>query len=105
MGDCPAAPRQHAQCRRTCRSRAEDATAPREGKEIHLSITKGSKGVTWSSFLHGHTNVDAFTQQEVQKSMMLERFQAENPGFDFSGASFNGQVPDPKTFMDGVRYT
>ena len=35
---------------------------------------------------------------------MLERFQEENPGFDFSGASFNGQVPDPKNFMGGVGY-
>jgi hypothetical protein len=33
---------------------------------------------------------------------MLERFQAENPGFDFSDASFNGQtVPDASTFMGG----
>lgn len=48
--------------------------------------------------------VDPYTQSEVQKSLMLERFQEENPGFDFSGASFNGQVPDPKTFMGGVGY-
>ena len=61
----------------------EDAEAPREGKELHLCITKGSKGVTWSSLLRGHTEVDPLTQQELQKSLMLERFQAENPGFDF----------------------
>jgi hypothetical protein len=48
--------------------------------------------------------VDPYTQSEVQKSLMLERFQEENPGFDFSGASFNGNVPDPKTFMGGVGY-
>lgn len=72
---------------------------------LHLTLCKGSKGVTWPSLLKGHAPVDPFTQQEVQKSLMLERFQTENPGFDFSGASFNGQVPDPKTFMEGVRYT
>ena len=105
----------------------EDAEPPREGKELHLIITKGSKGVTWPSLLRGHTEVDPYTQQELQKTLMLERFQAEvrpcptprapaahrptaphacgqNPGFDFSGASFNGQVPDPKTFMGGVGY-
>ena len=71
---------------------------------IHLILTKGSKGVTWPCFLRGHAPVDPFTQQEVQKSLMLERFQEENPGFDFSGASFNGQVPDPKNFMGGVGY-
>ena len=52
----------------------------------------------------GASQVDPFTQSEVQKSLMLERFQEENPGFDFSGATFNGQVPDPKTFMGGVGY-
>jgi hypothetical protein len=30
---------------------------------------------------------------------MLERFQEENPGFDFSQAQFSGNAPDPKTFM------
>jgi len=50
------------------------------------------------------SQVDPYTQSELQKSLMLERFQAENPGFDFSGADFNGQVPDPKTFMGGVGY-
>eukprot|EP00966_Prymnesium_polylepis_P226758 5246411-Prymnesium_polylepis.1 len=28
----------------------------------------------------------------------------QNPGMDFSGATFNGAVPDPKTFMGGVGY-
>ena len=71
---------------------------------LHLSLVKGSKGVTWDCLLQGHTKNDPFTQSEVQKSLMLERFQAENPGFDVSGASFNGQVPDPKSFMGGVGY-
>ena len=71
---------------------------------LQIALTKGSKGVTWDCLLKGHTPVDHYTQSEVQKSLMLERFQAENPGFDFSGASFNGQVPDPKNFMGGVGY-
>jgi hypothetical protein len=29
----------------------------------------------------------------LKKKMMLERFQEEHPGFDFSGADFNGNVP------------
>lgn len=99
---------------------------------LHLSLTKGSKGVTWACLLQGHTVNDPLTASEVQKSLMLERFQAEvrafqrsctailhaplavthsplvpcvqHPGFDFSGASFNGSVPDPKSFMGGVGY-
>jgi hypothetical protein len=35
---------------------------------------------------------------------MLERFQEENPGFDFRDATFNGEVPNPRTFMGGVGY-
>ena len=34
----------------------------------------------------------------------LMRPRPQNPGFDFSGATFNGAVPDPKTFMGGVGY-
>lgn len=30
---------------------------------------------------------------------------SQNPGFDFSGADFNGQVPDARSFMGGVKYT
>ena len=30
---------------------------------------------------------------------------AQNPGFDFSGAEFNGEVPDARSFMGGVKYT
>ena len=36
--------------------------------------------------------------------MIIERFGKENSGFDFSDAEINGQVPDPKTFMGGLKY-
>lgn len=48
--------------------------------------------------------LDALSQEEVRKQMMRERFQEEHPGFDFSGADFNGTVPDAREFMGGVRY-
>lgn len=83
---------------------SSESTWTLEDGVLHLSLTKASKGQTWDCLLKGHTPVDPYTQSEVQKSLMLERFQAENPGFDFSGASFNGAVPDPKTFMGGVGY-
>ena len=83
---------------------ASDSTWTLDDGILQIALTKGSKGVTWDCLLKGHTPVDHYTQSEVQKSLMLERFQAENPGFDFSGASFNGQVPDPKNFMGGVGY-
>jgi hypothetical protein len=54
--------------------------------------------------LAGHGELNPFVQGEVQKSLMLERFGEENPGFDFSGADFSGSVPDPRNFMGGVKY-
>lgn len=48
--------------------------------------------------------LDPLAQEESRKQMMLERFQQENPGFDFSNAEFNGAAPDPRTFMGGVKY-
>lgn len=51
--------------------------------------------------MKGH-ELDPVTAQSDQQRLLLERFQAEHPGFDFSGATFNGQAPNPRTFMGGV---
>ena len=48
--------------------------------------------------------LDPMASSEVKKQMMLERFQEEHPGFDFSGAEFSGDAPDPRSFMGGVKY-
>ena len=56
---------------------SSESTWTLEDGIMHLSLTKGSKGTTWDSLLKGHTPVDPLTQSEVQKSLMLERFQAE----------------------------
>jgi hypothetical protein len=75
---------------------------------IQIVLAKAHRGETWESCLRGATHaaseVDPVTKQEIQKEMMLERFQEEHPGFDFRGAEFNGVVPDPRTFMGGVSY-
>lgn len=51
------------------------------------------------------SQLDPMAQEATKRQMMLERFQEENPGFDFSGAEFNGSAPDPRTFMGGVKYS
>jgi hypothetical protein len=99
---------------------------------ITIVLAKCFRGQTWEGVLCGHHDVavkqqngdsshrtdntreensgvvnesiDPFTKQEMQRTMMLERFQEENPGFDFRDATFNGEVPDPRTFMGGVGY-
>ena len=101
----------------------EDATT------LVIYLAKAKKGEVWDFALKGNHNVntvsnntsskpstsihgkpaiaqlDPMVKQEIQKDMMLERFQEENPGMDFRGAEFNGSVPDPRTFMGGVKYT
>ncbi|KAL0591959.1 hypothetical protein ABG067_000612 [Albugo candida] len=67
--------------------------------ELCINLQKMKKGLMWSSVFVGHGEMDPLEQEETKKKLMLERFQEENPGFDFSGAEFNGSAPDPRTFM------
>jgi CS domain len=76
-----------------------------DGLVIYLQ--KMAKGVVWEAALRGTSTpvpLDPVALAEVQKELMLERWQEEHPGMDFRDATFNGNVPDPRTFMGGVRY-
>ena len=57
---------------------------------------------------HHHNNLiptlDPISIQLVQKELLLERFQEENPGMDFRDATMNGSIPDPRTYMGGIGY-
>lgn len=74
--------------------------------EININLQKMNKAQAWDCALQGRSGsaLDAHTKEEVKKKLMLERFQEEHPGFDFSGAEFNGQVPDARDFMGGVKH-
>lgn len=77
-------------------------------KLICIYLIKGRKGEQWNTALAGKhvaSTLDPVATEEVKKDLMLERFQEENPGFDFRGAEFNGAVPDPRVFMGGVKYS
>ncbi|GMH83554.1 hypothetical protein TrVE_jg5577 [Triparma verrucosa] len=75
---------------------------------IEITLQKVHKGLLWSSPLissSGHNSeLDPKSKEDVKKEIMLERFSEENPGFDFRGAEFNGNVPDARNFMGGVKY-
>lgn len=78
-----------------------------EARELNVVLVKASRGEIWDAALMGRIPgavLDPVAKQAVQKELMLERFQEENPGFDFRNAEFNGAVPDAKTFMGGVKY-
>lgn len=74
-----------------------------EDEVMHLTLQKRDKGQTWSSPFHGQVGLDPLKTTEEQKRLMLQRFQEENPGFDFSQAEFSGNCPDPRSFMGGIR--
>jgi len=68
-------------------------------KQVSLVLSKALKHESWRSVIKGEYEIDPFTKDQMDRKMMLEKFQRENPGFDFSGAEFTGQLPpDPKNF-------
>ena len=75
--------------------------------ELNINLQKAARGEIWKCALKSkvqelNPTVDPYTEEEMRKKIMLERFQEENPGFDFSQAEFNGNVPDPRSFMGGI---
>ena len=75
-----------------------------EDDELHIQLCKMRKAETWACACEGHQTMDPITKTEVQKNILMERFQEENPGFDFSQATMNGNVPDAREFMGGISY-
>eukprot|EP01035_Chromulina_nebulosa_P020875 gene20875-27061_t len=74
--------------------------------ELQIILSKMRKAEAWDCALVGKagSKIDPYTKEEVKKKLLLERFQEEHPGFDFSGADFNGMVPDAREFMGGIKY-
>ena len=98
-------------------------TGSNRRKIIVITLVKANRGMVWEAALRGNVNttsstnksnsigtkimpttMDPMSKEQVKKDLMLERFQEENPGFDFRGADFNGSVPDARDFMGGVKY-
>ncbi|QDZ19392.1 CS domain-containing protein [Chloropicon primus] len=69
---------------------------------ISLTLQKFKEGESWSGVFQGHEAISVQDRESEQKRLLLERFQLEHPGFDFSGAEVNGVVPDASTFMGGI---
>ncbi|MCQ2819423.1 MAG: NudC domain-containing protein [archaeon] len=69
--------------------------------EIIITLQKALRAGTWESVFKGHNTINQFQKEEFQKKMLKERFQEQHPGFDFSDAEINGNVPDPQKFMGG----
>ncbi|XP_068129134.1 nudC domain-containing protein 2 isoform X2 [Hyperolius riggenbachi] len=71
---------------------SDESTWTLDKKLIRIVLTKSNRdaGNCWPSLLEGEYSADPWVQDEMQKKLTLERFQRENPGFDFSGAEISG---------------
>ncbi|KAK9155709.1 hypothetical protein Sjap_003189 [Stephania japonica] len=87
----------------TCPVKTDSSFWTLEDDIMHITLQKRDKGLTWSSPIVGQGELDPYSVDLEQKRLMLQRFQEENPGFDFSQAQFSGNCPDPRTFMGGIR--
>ncbi|KAL6977464.1 hypothetical protein U1Q18_026263 [Sarracenia purpurea var. burkii] len=74
----------------------------KEDDTMHITLQKRDKGQTWASPILGQGQLDPYSADLEQRRLMLQRFQEENPGFDFSQAQFTGNCPDPRTSMGGI---
>lgn len=71
--------------------------------ELHLQLQKREVGKPWPGAFAGHElALDPTMVQSEKQRLMKERFQLEHPGFDFSGAAFNGNAPNANEFLGGV---
>ena len=79
-----------------------DSTWTLDGTELCITLAKARQGEPWTAVFAGHEGtMSGAAEQAERKRLLLERFQAEHPGFDFSGAEMSGEAPDAHTFMGG----
>jgi hypothetical protein len=71
-----------------------------EDGELHITLAKACQGEHWTAAMKGH-DVQPAAAEDDRKRLLLERFQREHPGMDFSGAVVQGEAPDPARFMGG----
>ena len=79
----------HIQCEKVKPGESCTLPASRNYPRAHVSMLASdavSCAPTGTSAIAGHESTDVLSQEEDKKAMMLQRFQKENPGFDFSGA-------------------
>ena len=62
------------------------------------------KNAAEQSCMH-HVNVSMVGYFPANASSEVSDVLMQHPGFDFSGATFNGQAPNPRTFMGGMSHS
>jgi hypothetical protein len=94
-----------------------ESTWTKEDGMIVIYLQKAAKGKVWKTLLLGrpvvnksgaetstYCELNPLQHEQVQQVLLLERWQEEHRGMDFRDATFNGSVPDPRTYMGGISY-
>lgn len=69
-----------------------------------MTLTKAKDQEAWASLVKGEYEIDPSAKEDAQKKILLEKFQSQYEGFDFSGAEFSGNLKsDPKTLLENMR--
>lgn len=75
---------------------------------IVLYLQKANKAVVWENVFTGkfpEAKLNPLQVENTKQALLLERYQEEHgAGFDFRDAKITGSVPDPRTFMGGVKH-
>ena len=83
--------------------RPDESVWTLEDGELRCELAKVIRGKSWSAPFEAHrASANKEECEADSRRLMLERFQRENPGFDFSDATFDKPPPDASTFMGGV---
>lgn len=72
---------------------ADEALWTLEDKKlIRICLSKSDRSASncWKSLLKSEYAADPYTFDQMEQKLTLQRFQIENPGFDFSGATITG---------------
>lgn len=75
-----------------------------DSKLLRILLVKGRSscsGGCWSSLLQDQFPADPLTFHTMRQKLDLERYQLENPGFDFSGATLDKKYED----FPGIHFT
>jgi len=83
---------------------ADESLMTIEDGDIVINVQKAQPGAVWPAALEAHARLDFAQTEQARRALLLERFQRENPGFDFSNAALTGDVPDARDFMGGINH-
>jgi len=84
-------------------ARVDESLWTLEDGVLHVTLAKAEPGEAWPCVVEGHAPLSEDEARRDAQRLLLERFQHEHPGFDFSQAAVNGdEVPNARTFLGGI---